>query len=392
VTSAPDVVPPAQAGLPALPSLADEFLRLVAFGATSVVVAGGAAVVYRWYVRDRIGTGLATLLALGVVAFYLQAVGLFGDLTTGNGGTVFRPETVAFNLLALAIAAAGAPLGRYVGDRVATDVLAASGAKELEGDVGRFARNVARVTAVTLPGEVDDIENYDPVPDATKEALAGKTLVFPRRVTVPELADRLVARLKEDYAVGHVDVELTDEGEVTFLAVGMRVAGLGPTLPPGSAAVAVRADPPANAGPGDVVQVWSTDPEPARLLTAELRAAVDDVATLVVDETEANRLGEGEHRLVTLPAEPRADREFAGLLRAADETMGAVVVDGGSDLAGEAVGALDATVVAVRPVEGPVDAVPSRARTVAAGETLYVVARPEAIRRLETRAGGTAAA
>jgi hypothetical protein len=373
-------------------SFGEEFLSLVAFATISFLVAAATSLVYRWYVRDRMSTGLAVLFGLGVVATYLQAVGLIADLTSGPGSAVFQIETVTFNVLALAVAAGSAVPGNYAGDRVATDLGVAAGARELEGDVGRFARSVARVTAVTLPEEVKDIENYDPVPATTKESLAGKTLVFPRRLRSEELHDRLVSRIKEDHAVGHVDVELGDDGTVQYLALGTGLAGLGPTLPPGAAAVAVRADPPAGAGPGDVVQVWTADPEPARVLTGELRSTAGDVATLVVDEAEADRLDDREYRLVTLPAEPRSDREFAGLLRAADETMGAVVVSEGSDLAGRSIAEVEATVAAVRPVEGPVDAVPSRSRTVAVGETLYVVARPEAIRRLEARAAGAEAA
>jgi len=43
------------------------------------------------------------------------------------------------------------------------------------------------------------------------------------------------------------------------------------------------------------------------------------------------------------------------------------------------------TVAAVRPATGTVEAIPPRARTVEAGDTLYVVARPDVLRRLETR-------
>jgi hypothetical protein len=231
------------------------------------------------------------------------------------------------------------------------------------------------------------MEGYDPVAGDVKESLAGKTLLFPRRLSVAELRQRLVTRLADDYGVGHVDLDLDADGTVSYLAVGSRAAGLGPTLPAGAVAVAVRADPPPTAGVGDVVQVWRTTPEPKRVATGELRATEGDTATLVVDEADAESLRSDEqYRLLTLPAEPQADREFAGLLRAADETMGVVTIGEGSGLVGSTVGDLAVSVAAVRPAGGTVEAIPGRNRTVVAGDTLYVIARPDLLRKLEGQA------
>jgi hypothetical protein len=255
-------------------------------------------------------------------------------------------------------------------------------------EVSRLVRSVSRVTDVTLPesaDDIDDMEGYDQVEQSIKETLAGKTLIFPRRLAPGELEDRFVTRLQDDYHVGHVDVELADDGTVTFLALGGRTAGIGPTLAPGTVAVAVRADPANAASPGDRVQVWQTDPVPERLLTAELRAHVDDVATLAVDERDATRLDTTEtYRLVTLPAEPQAEREFASLLRAAQETMYVVTVADGSDLVGVSVEDLDATVVAVAGADGDVETL-APDRTLAVGDQVYLVGRSETFRRLDAR-------
>jgi hypothetical protein len=234
------------------------------------------------------------------------------------------------------------------------------------------------------------MEAYDPVPESTKAEVAGKTLLFPRGLTVEELRDRLATRLQADCGVGHVDLELTDDGEVTHLGLGSRLRGIGPTLAPGTAAVAVRADAPAGASPGDVVQVWTAgaNGDPERRCTAELRGTVGDAVTLAVDEGDAERLGDPDgYRLVTLPSEPAAGRQFASLLRAADATMGAVTVAADSSLIGRPVGDTDVRVTAVKPADGPVAAVPPRSRPIAGGDTLYVLARPDALRRLERAAG-----
>ena len=379
---------PLQVSVPAVePELVATVSRLLAFGVGAALLAGAAALGYRWYTKLRLPTWLSILLGLSVVALYLNTVGVFSDLLRGET-SVFSPSVVVFNVLALAVGAAAAPVGRLVGDRIATDVFAVAGVRELDVEVSRIVRSMSRITDVTLPDDPDDIadlEGYDPVPAATKEALAGKTLIFPRRLTVADLEARLGTRLQDDYDVGHVDVELSADGTVEYLALGSRATGIGPTLAPGTVAVAVRADPANAASPGDRVQVWRTEPEPKRLLTAELRAHVDDVATLAVDEEDASRLdATTTYRLVTLPSEPQAEREFASLLRAAEETMYVVTVDEGSDLVGLPADGLDATVVAVKAVDGGIDTL-ARDRPLAPGDEVYLVSRPETFRRLEAR-------
>jgi hypothetical protein len=91
------------------------------------------------------------------------------------------------------------------------------------------------------------------------------------------------------------------------------------------------------------------DGEAQRVTTGELRGTAGDVVTLAVDAADAAILADDErYRLATLPVEPRSDREFASLLRAAAETMGVVTLAPGSDLVDTPVGAVDAAVVAVR--------------------------------------------
>ena len=364
---------------------------LLGFALVATVAAGAAALVYRWYTREPISDGVPALFAVSAVAVYLSTVALLGRVTSGEVTGLFSLPVALANMVSLGVALAVAPVGRRLGDRLATDVFALTGAREFEGDVGRLVRSVGRVTVVDLPDEIDDMDAYDPVADRVKEDLAGRMLLFPTRLTEVELREQFVRRLKEDYGVGYVDVEFDADGDVAYLALGSRVAGLGPTLAHGTVAVAVRADPPNAASPGDVVQVWTRGDDesvPSRVTTAELRAAVDDVATLAVDESDAHELRpDREYRLVTMPAMVTPDRAFATLLRSADETMGAVAVAAGSALDGATVADLaDATVIAVRPDGAAVDPIPRGSRALSAGETVYAVARPETLRRLEAAA------
>lgn len=361
---------------------------VIGFTVLSFVVAAAVGAAYRWYFRQRANLNVAVLAGVGSVALYLNTKAALGQVILDNTA-LFELEAVVFNTVAFLTAGLAAAAGGRIGDQVAVQFGAFTGSKELEGEVSKVVQTMGRRIAVTLPESVEDIDGYEPVPDDVKTELANKTFLFPRRLTVAELRERLVDRLKDDYQVGYVDVDIAEDGTVEYFAIGQRIPGLGPTLGPGQAATAVTADPPQSASPGDLVQVWrpASDAESAkRIATAEVRGIADDVVTLVLDEHEAREIAGGSYRLITLPAEPRAEREFASLLRAADETMAAVTVKPGSLVVDRTVGDIDVTIVAIKPTDGAVEAIPSKRRVIGGGETLYVVARPDRVRRLESDA------
>lgn len=360
-------------------------LEIAGLGMAAFLAAAVTAAVYRWYLRERVSTGLSLLVALAVVALYLNVKSALGEVVAGETSALSL-GAVVFNGTAFVVAAVAVPIGIRVGDRLYRSSVAVSGARSVEGEVSRFVRTVGRLVAIELPTDIEDIPAYDPVDEEVKTALAGTTLLFPKGLTVPELRDRVELRLTDDYDVGAVDIDLESDGTVSFLAVGRQPAGLGPTLAPGTAAVAVTADPPNAASPGDMVQLWSTTRPPTRVTRGEVRATAGDVVTLAVDSHDAPTVAGGEYRLVTLPMTPRPEREFGGLLRADNATMAAVTIGDDSALVGATVGSLQPSVIAVGPTDGPFELVPRRSRQLAAGETLYVIARPDAIRRIETAA------
>lgn len=363
----------------------------------AALAAVGTAMGYRWYFRQRVPGGVALLAGLSAVALYLNTRGALGAVVVGEGGYL-EAEAVVFNTVAFLTAALVTPVALRVGDRVVTAAVAVSGATDVEGDVSRLVTTVGRRTTVTLPDRIGDIDGYDPVAPSVKETLAGRTFIFPRGLTVEGLRDRLATRLKADFEVGYVDVDLAADGTVEYLAVGQRIAGIGPTLGPGTSAVAVTADPPNSASPGDLVQVWRAvegprdhreTSTPERVATAEIRGVAGDVVTLALDEQQARALAGGSYRLLTLPSQTGDTRAFAGLLRAADETMATVTVDRDSGLAGTTVADLGATVVAIKPADGPIEPIPRRTRTLERGDRVYLVARPATIRRLGAESTAT---
>lgn len=366
--------------------------NLLVFALLSALAAGALTVSYRWYFKSLIPEGVSVLAGVAIVALYINTASL-GVVVSEGSVDLFRPGVVFFNVVALGVSTLSAPVGRRVGDAAASELFSVIGAGHLNAEMSTMVRSVGRVTSVTLPEEIGDMESYDPVTEETKAELAGKTLVFPRRLTVDELRTRLISRLKEDYAVGYVDVDLTEAGTVEYLAIGSRAAGVGATIAPGTVAVAVRADPPNNAASGDQVQVWSTtgskEEPPERITDAEIRGVAGDAVTLAVDEADAALLSPTEqYRLVTMPAEPHADREFATLLRSVDETMSSITVEAGSELVGESADLIKTAVLAIRPGSGTgkLAALPPRDRPFESGDSLYVLGRPDVLRRLEQRA------
>ena len=90
-----------------------------------------------------------------------------------------------------------------------------------------------------------------------------------------ELHERITTRLREDYGVGHVDIEINVEDEITYLSLGRRVAGIGPTLPQRRVALPVTANPAPKASPGDLVQLWEL---PATETESEREVPVSETA------------------------------------------------------------------------------------------------------------------
>lgn len=371
-------------------------VRVVVLAAVAVTAGVIAGLVHRWYAGERIPDGLSVLVGLSVVAVYLNTAGALGEVIGGQL-ELLALETAVFNTVTFFVAGVAAAGGGRVGDRMGVGIFAISGAKSVDADVSRIVRTVGRVTTVQVPDDIDDIVGYDPVDETTKEKLAGQTLVFPRRQTIGELRSRFVDRLRTDYGVGHVDVEFTEDGAIEYLAIGGRESGIGATLPPGSAAVAIRADPPNNASPGDVVQVWTdgdpaSETKPQRVTNAEIRGTAEEVVTLTMDEPDAKQLDTSRrYRLVTLPVQPRIDREFASQLRTAEETMGAITVGAESVLVGDSIGALDVAVVAIKTTDGEVVAIPTRTHVLEAGETVYAIGRPDQLRKVEAASVGDTA-
>ncbi|MFC4543977.1 TrkA C-terminal domain-containing protein [Halosolutus amylolyticus] len=373
-------------------ALLDVLGRLLGFAILAGGTAAVAAVGFRWYSADELPEGVGVLLGISTVAIWLNTKTALQDAIIGST-PLLDPETAIYTVVTFVVSAIAADGGRRIGDHLARDVFALAAPRSID-DVTELVRSAGRVVTLELPDEIEDVDGYDPVDDATKADLAGQTVHFPRRLDVDRLRERLVDRLARDHGIGHVDVEFAADGSIEYLALGSRPAGIGPTLAPGTVAVALRGDPAADASPGDAVRLWRRDGDAYRRVTrGELRGTADDVVTVAVDADDAVELDpDADYRLVTLPGNPGAERDLVSLLRAADETVTTFAVDEGDPLAGAAVGSLPALVLAIDRDGDPI-ALPADDTALEAGDVAYALARPAALRRLSTDstdgAGGT---
>ncbi|WP_408957292.1 TrkA C-terminal domain-containing protein [Natrinema sp. 74] len=366
-------------------------VRIVGLAVLSAGAAAVAAVTYRWYSATGIADGVAVLVGVTVVALLLNTQTALQQAILNDTG-LLEPKTAVYTVGTFVASAIAADAGRRLGDFLARDVFMVATPRTIT-EVGQLVRSAGRMITVDLPAEIDDIDGYDPVDETVKAEIAGQTLLFPRRLTVDQLRERLIARLERDFGIGHVDVDLQADGTIDYLAVGGRQAGIGPTLAPGTVAVALEADPAADASPGDAVRVWTRDEEGGtarRVASGELRATADDVATVALDADDARNLEpDREYRLVTLPDSPDAERALVSLLWAADETVTTVAVEADDPLTGVAIDALPVLVLALerehRDDGDEALVLPAGDVRLAVGDTAYVLGRPDALRRVTER-------
>jgi len=355
-------------------------LRIIGFALFASVTAMGAAFVYRGYSTRRLPLGVGVLLGLAFVTVVMN-VGAVTQPTIISDTPKLHYATASYFFGVYVAGTVTAEAGRRIGDHFARDVF---GVETVEGggEVARLVQSAGLVVAVEVPDDVDDLDGYPPVDDETRRRLEGRTLLFPRRLTDEELESRLVARLKRDFDVSHVHVDYTD-GEIASLAVGRRPAGLGPSLPPQTVAVALQGDPAPDASTGDPVEVWTDEDGASRLLaTGTFRARVGDCATVTVSEDDADVFDPSEtYRIVTRPDTANDVHELLATLGQGAETVTTATVTEDDPLRGEFVAWLPVSVLVVDR-DGEVIPFPADNETLDVGDEVYVIGTPAGLHAL----------
>lgn len=364
------------------------FSFVVGMAVLSLTAATIVALLYRLIMNEAVPWHVPIIIGMGTVGLWMNTASTiveFIERTTAQEPLLLQNMvTNSISMLMSGVAAIG---GARFGDQLASIVRPVTDAGKVDTHMGKIVQSIGRYITVHLPdvAEIGDIEGYERVSGEVKAEIGDAELLFPRGLTLDQLHKRIVDRLRDDYGVGYVDVELDEEGSITHLAVGNRETGIGPTLPARRGAISIRTAPAPEATPGDKVQVWTNSENGAeRVATAELRATGDTVATVVMDTKRIGAIDQSRtYDLVTLNMEKRPELEFVSLLRTANEAMESVTVVDGSPLAGLPVGGLRLPVIAIRSAAGTMHTAPPRDHVFDVEDTVYVIGRPDELRKFK---------
>ncbi|APW96795.1 hypothetical protein CHINAEXTREME_02975 [Halobiforma lacisalsi AJ5] len=381
-------------------------INVLGFALLATIAATGIAFAYRRYGTRRLPIGVSALAGLAAVGLPLNVAATRGTAVI-VGTDPFHHATAVYVLGAAFAGTVAAEGGRRIGDHLACEVY---GIEPIPDTVEAAAvlRSARLSGPIHLPETIADADGYPVVNRETKRTLEGRTMLFPHALSIDDLESRLIDRLERDYGIGHASVDLARDGTVERLAIGGRRRGSSRTLPPDTAAVAVRADPPADATAGDPVELWTDRPDgvDSRRLaaTGTLRATDETTATIAIDLADASAFdpaGNGstasgpEYRLVTRPEMPTAVPELLAALETAPETVVRARVESGSDLENEFVDWVPGRVLLVE--RGHEDGgsgtelvpFPATDHTLSAGDALYALGTPAELEPLFATGAGS---
>lgn len=298
---------------------------------------------------------------------------------------------------------------RQLGERtLSLDLIDAVGANEVR---------------VRVTGTVDDIEGYPPLPDDLRTEIQGGEWRFPADLDIAALEDRLAERLRTEFDLGDVSVEIDERGRAT-VAAAPPFSGLSKRVERGKRAVSVDALVPSGLARGDVATVVTPDAQvrgtvlSARSTPADPSSTVDrptvttgeqpstptedappvrapttiggeGQVTLAVGRTDAEGLLRSDRgRLIVEARGARREYALLSLLRRAGKRFRRLTVRAGGTLTGETLGtarlreSFGVAVLAVRDGAGwQFD--PAGSHRLEAGSELYVVGPREGLADFE---------
>ncbi|MBX0285298.1 hypothetical protein [Haloarcula salinisoli] len=356
-------------------------LSILGFGLLALVTASALAFVFRQYTTRQLPAGAGMLLGVSFVAVWLAVDSALTGTLVGDTGLAHY-GTGAFLLGTFVVSAGAAETGRRIGDRIGCDVFDITHL-DAQTDAVDLLQSARLVVELRVPTQIADADGYLSADDDVKSELAGRRFRFPRRLDIDDLESRFETRIQQDFGLDYVDVSLAEDGTVERVSVGVKPSGLGASLPPNTAGIAVRATPLPEAGVGDPVEVWTTGETEQFVTKGEFRSTDGETTTLLVDESDVAQLDQGEqYRLVTHPDTSSDLAEFIPVIRDVEETMTRVTVEAGGPLEGEFAGWLPVSVPVIDRA-GTAIPFPAERETLQAGDVAYVIGTPADIARLD---------
>jgi len=227
------------------------------------------SIVYRYFTNEKLSSFIGILFGLGFLGF---SGGLLAILEQPTLGGVI--EIVAVSIFIV--------WGVNTGDKIAEKMPKKSAVSILEGIRG----GKTAYTTVKLPNSrlINDIVGKPRIPGSLKVELSEREFNLPADLPPEDIANRVKRRLITDWGIGHVELELDQEGKVIFFAVSAKERGLSAAIPEGSVAIPIECRVlPSNLASGDLVKIFLENNE-------------------VIERIEVKGVDE-EHRVITIVAD-----------------------------------------------------------------------------------------
>lgn len=361
---------------------------------------------------------------LGVVVLALAIAGVNGGLLALNDPTIRASENAAAILTAIIVVlmlalyahAQGDTLGAAAPKRLTIKSLRD---RTLNTDVIELVggRNQVRLTVL---GAVSDIEGYPPLPAELRREIGDGEWAFPADLPIAELERRFADRLRSEFDLADVAVDLDTAARARVAAAppmgatsrrvpaGKRAVSLTALVPSGIArgesvrivspettatgtVVAARSattPPSATPTPGGDDDTLTTDggEEPTPLPAAATTTGGEGRITVAVSRSAATALlSAGEPQVVVQSRGTRREFELVSLLRRSGVRFRRLTVAAGGPLDGHTIGAVgvrdayDVLVLAANHERWQV--APGGDQLLSAGDQLYVIGTAESLDR-----------
>ncbi len=263
------------------------FLGIIYGGMSSLVVML-ISIAYRYFTEERFSSIMGIIIGLGVVGISGGLLAILEQPTVGGGVQIL----VASFIIAI---------GVTYGDKMAVQIKKYNISITKMLVRGRKSSNVI----VKMPSEklIRNIPGKPRVMDSLKKELSGKELIFPSDLPVEELAKRVRRQLITDWGLGDVEVELNEEGEVTYLAVGYRVQSISETIGVGYVALPLEYNvAPSGLAPRDIVRVHLEDGTYINRSEVKGIDRESRTITIMVDESLLEKFeGKKAKQIIALP-------------------------------------------------------------------------------------------
>jgi len=217
----------------------------ILYGGMSSLVVMFISISFRYFTGEQFSSVMGIILGLGIVGI---SGGLLAILDQPTLGGIVQILTAS---LIIAV-------GIMYGDKMATKMphRSISLLKIFSGSKKKGS------IIVKMPSEnlIRNIAGKTRVTDSLKKELSGKEFTFSSDLHLEELVKRIKRQLITDWGLGDVEIELNEEGEVTYLAVSDREQSISETIDFGYVALPLEYDiAPSGIAPRDIVGLYLED-------------------------------------------------------------------------------------------------------------------------------------